>query len=131
MTPPSSGPSPSQKPKQRSPWAFLALALALSLAGAASGCTSPGGGTPDGGLSGDGELTLAWDPNAEIFLGGYTLSYGSVSLDYPVSVDVGNVTRFTVTGLPRGRRLFFAVQAYDLDKSVESPFSDELSAVVP
>lgn len=95
-------------------------------------CTSPSGGNPDGGLTGgEGEVTLAWDANDEIFLGGYTVSYGSVSLDYPVSIDVGNVTRFTVTGLPRGRKLFFAVQAYDLDKTVESPFSDEVTAVVP
>jgi hypothetical protein len=73
-------------------------------------------------------LTLAWDPNAEADLNGYKIYYGKRSGNYGFVIDVGNVTRYTVTGLDPETRYYFALTAYD-NAANESDFSGEVSAV--
>ncbi|MHC4687384.1 MAG: fibronectin type III domain-containing protein [Planctomycetota bacterium] len=73
-------------------------------------------------------LTLAWDPNTELDLAGYKVSYGTRPGDYDFTIDVGNVTQYTVTGLEPGSRYYFVLTAYDTSLN-ESDFSPEVSAV--
>src|SRR5262249_29262359 len=79
-----------------------------------------------------GSVTLAWDPVAAPSLQGYILYYattsGAVSGVYTNSVDVGNVTQWTIPGLTDGVRYFFNVRAYDA--SGQSPFAPEVSGIV-
>jgi hypothetical protein len=72
------------------------------------------------------ESTLAWDPNVETDIGGYKLYYGTSSRNYQFSVDVGNQTSYTVTGLLPGQTYFFAATAYDISGN-ESDFSNEVA----
>jgi len=76
-------------------------------------------------------ITLAWDPNAEPTLSGYILYYattsGAVSGTYSNSIDVGNVTQWTIAGLTNGQQYYFALKAYDANG--QSPFSAEISQV--
>ena len=70
------------------------------------------------------QVTLAWDANSEPEVAGYKLYSGPVSRTYDRLVDVGNVTRYTVTGIEEGKTIYFAVTAYDATN--ESAFSEEL-----
>jgi fibronectin type 3 domain-containing protein len=45
------------------------------------------------------QIKLAWDANIESDLAGYKVYYGTSSKSYSGSVDAGNVTAFTLTGL--------------------------------
>src|SRR5207245_4056599 len=77
-------------------------------------------------LSSAAQVTLAWDPNTETDLAGYKLYYGTSSGSYPSSVDVGNLTSYTLSGLLEGQIYYFSATAYDLNVS-ESGFSNEAS----
>src|SRR2546430_14889919 len=77
-------------------------------------------------VSSAAQVTLAWDPNTETDLSGYKLYYGTSSGSYPSSVDVGNLTSYTLSGLLEGRIYYFAVTAYDLSLG-ESGVSNEVS----
>jgi hypothetical protein len=72
-----------------------------------------------------GRVTLAWDGNAEPTLGGYSLSYGPASRRYIVTIDVGNATSHTLTGLHDGKTYYFAVRAYDTTRTIWSGYSNE------
>ena len=72
------------------------------------------------------QVTLAWDANAEPVLGGYRLYYGPTSRNYESFVDVGNQTSYTLFGLEEDRPYYFAVTAYDINKTIESAFSNEV-----
>ena len=78
-----------------------------------------------------GSLTLAWDPSASSDVGGYTIYYGTTTKTYTANVDAGNVTTYQVSGLTDGQKYFFAVKAYNAAHSIESAFSNEISAIVP
>jgi hypothetical protein len=71
------------------------------------------------------EVTLAWYANTESDLAGYNIYYGTASGDYSDSIDVGDVTEYTVTGLDDGGTYYFAATAYDEDDN-ESAYSEEL-----
>lgn len=71
------------------------------------------------------EVSLVWDANSEPDLAGYNIYYGAASGDYSDSLDVGDVTEFTVTGLNHGGTYYFAATAYDRDGN-ESAYSEEL-----
>lgn len=82
-----------------------------------------------------GSATLRWQPPSKNVDGtpstdisGYVIYHGYSSGDYTNWVDVGNVTSYTITDLPRGVR-FFALTAYDT-MGTESDFSNELSKVI-
>ena len=72
------------------------------------------------------QIRLAWDPNTEPDVAGYKIYYGTSSKSYTGSVDVGNVTSCTLTGLKKGETLFIAVTAYNTSWS-ESSYSSEVS----
>ena len=76
-----------------------------------------------------GNLTLAWNASTSSGVTGYKLSYGTASNNYTNTIDVGNVTRFQVTGLPDGATEYFAVKAYSA--TAESAYSNEVSGAVP
>ena len=76
------------------------------------------------------EVTLAWDTNGEPDLAGYKLHFGTVPGVYTSHVDVGNQTRYTVSGLVSGRTYYFAASAYDISGN-QSDYSSEISHTVP
>src|SRR2546427_2590199 len=80
-------------------------------------------------VSSAAQVTLAWDPNTETDLSGYKLYYGPASGSYPSSVDVGNLTSYTLSGLLEGRIYYFAVTAYNLSLG-ESGFSNEVNKAI-
>jgi fibronectin type 3 domain-containing protein len=49
------------------------------------------------------QIRLAWDPNTESDAAGYKIYYGTSSKSYTGSVDVGNVTTYTLSGLTQGQ----------------------------
>jgi hypothetical protein len=83
-----------------------------------------------GGTAFAGQVTLAWDPVVAPALAGYKLYSGTSSGAYTSTVDVRNVTTYTLTGLTDGATYFFAVTAYDTVGN-ESGYSNEVSYTVP
>ncbi len=79
-------------------------------------------------------VTLAWDAVTTPNLSGYRLYYGTASGTYlqPAGqgVNVGNVTTFTLSGLTRGKRYYFAAKSVDTSNN-ESTFSNEAFMDVP
>jgi len=69
----------------------------------------------------DGAIQLRWTRVPEADLAGYLVYYGEESGSYfgtgadqgPSPIDVGNTTTITITGIPNGELLYFAVAAYD------------------
>jgi type IV pilus assembly protein PilY1 len=74
------------------------------------------------------QIKLAWDANTESDLAGYKVYYGTSSKSYTGSVDVGNVTSYTLTGLTQGQTYYVAVTANNTSGS-ESGYSTEVSGV--
>jgi hypothetical protein len=75
------------------------------------------------------DVTLEWDPSEGQDVDGYFLCYGTQSGDYPISMDVGDVTTGTVSGLEPGATYYFAVYAYNYYG--ESDYSNEVSYTPP
>jgi type IV pilus assembly protein PilY1 len=74
------------------------------------------------------QINLAWDANTESDLAGYKVYYGTSSKSYTNSIDVGNVTTYTLTGLTQGQTYYIAITAYNTSSS-ESGYSGEVSGV--
>jgi type IV pilus assembly protein PilY1 len=72
------------------------------------------------------QIKLAWDSNGESDLAGYKIYYGTSSKSYTGSVDVGNVTSYTLTGLTQGQTYYIAVTDYNTSGN-ESGYSSEVS----
>jgi hypothetical protein len=72
------------------------------------------------------EATVVWDPNVEPQLAGYRLYYGTVSGNYSYTVDVGNITQFTLTMLAEDVLYYITATAYD-ELGNESGFSNEIT----
>jgi VCBS repeat protein/FG-GAP repeat protein/fibronectin type III domain protein len=91
------------------------------------------------GVGGGGSSTspnfaaLAWDAVTDPTLSGYRIYYGTAPGTYlqPVGqgLNVGKATTFTVTGLSRGTRYYFAATAYG--PSGESTSSNEVFKDIP
>ena len=75
------------------------------------------------------EVTLEWDASEGSDIDGYFISYGTQSADYPTSMDVGESTTTTVSGLEPGNTYYFAVYAYN--DYGESDYSNEVSYTPP
>lgn len=84
-----------------------------------------------------GERSIAMQWNTVAGATGYKVYYDEDSSNPPFSpdslalegtsgLDVGNVTNFTLTGLPAGQIYYVAVKAYD--SFSESPYSNQLTA---
>src|SRR5262245_14401184 len=76
-----------------------------------------------------GTISLQWDPVADADLSGYRVYYGTASGAYTGSIDVGNVTSTTVTGLSDCTTWFLAVKAYDLAGNESTSYSNEISGM--
>ena len=74
------------------------------------------------------QIKLAWDQNTDSDLAGYKVYYGTSSKSYTGSIDAGNVTTFTLTGLTQGQTYCIAVTAYNKSSS-ESGYSNEVNGV--
>jgi len=105
--------------------------LLVALATMIAGC---GGGGGDGDTSSSSSVALEWDAVNHSDLSGYRIYVGiapGVYLQPPGSgLDVGNVTTYTVMGLPGGTRYYFATTAYDIFNN-ETEYSNEISMVLP
>jgi hypothetical protein len=75
-------------------------------------------------------VTVAWDPNPEPTVAGYSMYYGTSSGRYTNSVDVGSSTRCTISALMEGVTYYLAVTAYD-GSGNQSGYSDEIVYTVP
>ena len=73
-----------------------------------------------------GQVKLAWDVVTAAT--GYKIYYGQSSRNYSATIDVRNVTSYTVTGLTDGVRYYFAVSDYNT--TATSGYSNEVNAVV-
>ena len=69
-------------------------------------------------------IALAWDPNPEPEVTGYTLSYGTQPGVYTNSVNVGNLISYQID-LP-GTQYYFAISAYTA-AGLTSPMSAEVA----
>ena len=76
-----------------------------------------------------GTAKLAWDPVISPLLAGYVIHYGPAAGNYTASVDAGNVTAYTVSGLTEGATYHFVVAAYDA-AHVEGGPSNDVSTVI-
>jgi Peptidase family M28 len=66
----------------------------------------------------ENDTTLRWKPNAEPDVAGYRIVWRETSAPgWQFSKDVGNVTRFTLTGVSKDN-FTFGLQAYDRDGNV-------------
>ena len=75
------------------------------------------------------QIRLAWDPNTEPDIVGYQIYYGTASRNYGSSIDVGNVTTYTLPGLTQGVTYYIALTAYD-SANHESGYSYEVSGKI-
>jgi hypothetical protein len=82
-----------------------------------------------------GSATLAWDApvtNTDgtplTDLAGYKIYFGASSGNYTSVIDVGNVTKYTVTNLSSGT-YYFAVVSYDI-AGIESDYSNEAGKTI-
>lgn len=81
------------------------------------------------------DVTLAWDANTESNLAGYKIHYnltqdgppynGTGATEGNSPIDVGNVTTYTLHGLPDDASVRFVATAYN-DQGLESGFSNEV-----
>ncbi|MEO5821029.1 MAG: DUF5719 family protein [Vicinamibacteraceae bacterium] len=74
--------------------------------------------------------TLMWNANTESNLAGYIVQYGPQSGSPSTTVDVGNVTSRTMTGLTPGTTYYFRVVAYNSTGQQSIP-SAQVSYLVP
>ncbi len=72
-------------------------------------------------------MKLAWDPVVGVPIAGYKVHYGSASGEYTTTVNVGNVTTYTVTNLVNGAPYHFAVTAYNA-AGQESGYSNDVGS---
>ncbi len=73
-----------------------------------------------------GTASLAWDPVPDTDVAGYRVYYGTSSTSYSQSVDVGNVTTATISGLTDCTLYYFAVKAYDTAGNQSTNYSNQL-----
>ena len=120
------------KPK----WAFSMLSglLLISIVGCQeakiiSKNSSDSASSADGGM-----ITIAWNSSTDSKSVGYKVCYGTSPGEYKNCIDVGkatesspNVSKYTLTGLIKGKRYYIAIIAYDILHN-QSKFSKEVSA---
>ena len=73
-----------------------------------------------------GTASLAWDPVADADLAGYRVYYGTSPTSYTQSVDVGNVTQATISGLTDCTLYYFGVKAYDTASNESTTYSNQV-----
>lgn len=76
-----------------------------------------------------GSVTVAWDPNPEPNIAGYTVYWGTQSGVYTASRAVVGATSLTIPNLLDGRTYYFVVQAYNTS-GLRSDYSLEVSVYI-
>jgi hypothetical protein len=87
-----------------------------------------------------GSATLSWNANTEADLSGYKIYYGTSArtgtdpktcglCGYSTSVNVGNVTTYTISNLTNSTTYYFSVTASDTSSN-ESAFSSQVSKYI-
>ena len=74
-----------------------------------------------------GTVSLAWDPAPDSDLAGYRVYYGTSPTAYTQSVDVGNVTSTTISGLTDCTTYYFGVKTYDTGSNESTSYSNQVS----
>jgi fibronectin type III domain protein len=69
-------------------------------------------------------VTLEWDKSPGRDVKGYRVHYGTASRTYSKTIDVGNVTTYTVSNLTPRKRYYFVVTAYDAKGSESLPSNE-------
>lgn len=77
------------------------------------------------------EVRLAWNPVTEPGIAGYRIFYGTVSGVYPETLDVGNTTSTSLTGLTYETPYFAVVAAYSFAGLESTPSSEICFTLVP
>lgn len=77
-----------------------------------------------------GTATLKWNAVGDPRVTGYNLYYGGNSGAYTNSVNVGDATNITISGLVAGLTYYFAATSYTAAR-LESAFSNEVAQQVP
>ena len=72
---------------------------------------NPGAPTLNSATAGTGQVVLAW--SRVTVATGYSVKYGTTSGTFTTTIDAGNVTGYTVTGLTQGTTYYFVVVAYE------------------
>jgi len=73
-------------------------------------------------------INLTWNPNTEINLAGYVVSYGTAANTYTSTFDSGNNTSQPLSNLVKGTKYYFVVKAYNTS-GVFSGASQEVSGI--
>ena len=113
---------------------YLALTMLICAARLLTGCDSSSTPKPVAVATPTPELqTLSWNADAPTDLPktnavGYKLHIGVIPQTYTITVDVGNATSWTVTGLAPDRIYWAVVKAYNA-AGVESGPSNEISFI--
>ena len=76
------------------------------------------------------QVTLTWNASTSSNVAGYKIYYGTASGNYPYSVDAGNTTSYTLSGLSTGATYYIAAITYD-SSGDQSGDSNEVSYTVP
>jgi hypothetical protein len=71
------------------------------------------------------DVTLEWRAKNHSNSVGYRIYYGTCSGIYTSRVDVGKVSRFTISDLADDQTYYFAITAYD-EHGIDGRFSDEI-----
>jgi hypothetical protein len=74
-------------------------------------------------------IPLAWSPSIDPGVVGYKIYWWPAAGGATNSVDVGNVTKTTITGLTEDTTYYFAATSYDTN-GVESDFSNQIELTV-
>ena len=74
------------------------------------------------------QVTLAWDASLGPVVG-YKVYYGTTRGNYDYSVNVGNFTSCTISGLQEGANYYFATTAHN--DIGESDYSEEIAYTIP
>jgi len=72
-------------------------------------------------------LPIQWQAVTSSNLRGYRVYYGTSSRNYTTSIDVGNTTQYTLTGLGNCTRYYVAVKAYSQSGILSTTYSSEVA----